>query len=80
MLRPVNEVNELERLVRCKEIEMAGKFAVVEVLGGEFHSGFETQEDAENYVAHRQCEYDIDDEYNFRVVEVLSEFDQADDT
>lgn len=58
---------------------MARKFAVVEALGGEFHSGFDTQEDAENYVSHRQCEYHIDEKYAFRVVEVLAEIDQLEE-
>jgi hypothetical protein len=71
-----------EQLCRAKghKPEELGKtFAVVEAIKGEFHSGFESQQAAELYVSHKQNEYDIDDEYAFRVVKVLSEINQLEE-
>lgn len=50
------------------------KYAVVEVIQGECHQGFYSRDEAIAYVHKRLDEIPRDDDYEFRVMQVLDEW------
>lgn len=79
-----NAVTECRELDNCKILQRFKRegyqamsnenYAAVEVCQGEYHQGFKSQCDAVKYIHQRLDAIERDDEYSWRVVKVLDEW------